>query len=289
MESTRKNSQSQAKNKAREHFLWQERVLASGLSPAIKNVACRLALYRNVKTGRCNPSYSAVAEGVGITRRGTIRAIATLEREGWITVERGGHGAGDSNHFRLTFPDQKRDDKGNSRVTLPRDVRVTRRANKGDSRSPEGCPPSHPNKKNMCSPKGEQHGERESRELALAHPDAGGLNAAAPDSREGVAGEERFRELQSVWQQPWPDDAEEDRRAFIAACQLAPPDEIIEAARQHAANADNLRFLPKLAKWLCAQGWKKPPPRRKQHNGAKRYAGGKPDLAKIALDWGERQ
>jgi hypothetical protein len=82
---------------------WMRQVLADpALSHADCNVACRLALWAHVDSGRCNPAASTLAQGIGSAIRSVRRAFVTLEARGWIVIDHsvGGH----NNSFRLVFP-----------------------------------------------------------------------------------------------------------------------------------------------------------------------------------------
>jgi DNA-binding transcriptional ArsR family regulator len=76
--------------KTRQHFAWQEYVSRrSDLSPATRLAAWALALRRNAKTGRSDPSYADMAEGMGgVSERTAMRAVRVLERTGLIALVR---------------------------------------------------------------------------------------------------------------------------------------------------------------------------------------------------------
>lgn len=92
--------------KQRKHFEWQEAVLADrGVTNAEARVALRLALHFNVDTGRCNPSIKkTLVPGTGLARRTVQNAISALQNRGWLWVEHGGHGPGDSSNYRFVWP-----------------------------------------------------------------------------------------------------------------------------------------------------------------------------------------
>ena len=86
----------------RDHFLWQEIVAArTDISAAFKAVAWRLVLHRNVKAGRCDPSYAGLASGSGTSESTARRAIAKFISLGLIEMERSGGGRAIRNHYRL--------------------------------------------------------------------------------------------------------------------------------------------------------------------------------------------
>src|SRR5689334_16635412 len=74
-----------------ERFLWQESVLACPkLTPTQKTVLTRLALFLNIKNGRCNPSVETLARGTGLTVRAVQKALAAAERLAFIRRKLGG-------------------------------------------------------------------------------------------------------------------------------------------------------------------------------------------------------
>ncbi len=291
------------RQRQREHFLWQERVAArTDLNPAAKLVLLRLALFHNVKTGRCDPSYIGLAAGAGVSERTAIRAVAEAEHKGLVAIERG-NGRGNRNQFRFLMPPETLTpkspftaEKGDSAAG----ERVTGRVKKGDRAGRERVTQlCHPNtKRNMLGTSKEvpQQVERESDLLAQVSISGGGAAAlrAAPaeeggreqtDSKPASKPEaaepssystttphdgaslhtasDAYAELRADWQRrPWPDDIEADRAAFEVACQEVAPEVIIEAGRAWAA-AVEARFLPSLAKWLAGRGWEKPPPKKR--------------------------
>jgi hypothetical protein len=81
------------------------------------------------------------------------------------------------------------------------------------------------------------------------------------------------------------------RQAFWKACAVAEDsaDEILAAARVWRAACDAPRFLPRLADWLAAEGWTKPPPAKgrarggRAHDGLPRTNGRKVNVTKVGL------
>jgi hypothetical protein len=71
------------RQRTRQHFEWQKHVAARrDLKPAAKLILLRLALFRNLETDRCDPSYGTLAKGAGVSDRTAIRAIEQAERLG---------------------------------------------------------------------------------------------------------------------------------------------------------------------------------------------------------------
>lgn len=89
--------------------LLQTIIAAPNLSATAKVVAARILDYFHSQTGRCCPSYQALADGTGLKRRAVIYAVQELEEGRWITVDRVKGGASASagryatNAFRIDF------------------------------------------------------------------------------------------------------------------------------------------------------------------------------------------
>ncbi|AWN43485.1 helix-turn-helix domain-containing protein [Methylobacterium durans] len=79
--------------------LLQVIIASPDLSASAKVVAARLLDFFNSQTGRCCPSYQALADGTGLKRRAIIYAIQELEQAGWIAVERVKGGAAAANRY----------------------------------------------------------------------------------------------------------------------------------------------------------------------------------------------
>jgi hypothetical protein len=140
--------------------------------------------------------------------------------------------------------------------------------------------------------------ERETVELALDDLDPGGGAASLRDApadeeqAEGLATEESYSELRSIWQREHvSDDAPAAKRlasaAFERACQQVAPADILDAARSWVAAADAPRYLPPLALWLDARGWERPPPQKARRSTPRRNLprsnARKVDLFKVAM------
>lgn len=59
---------------------------ASGLSDTAKLVGSRIALYLNLRDGRCDPSKQRLASSLGLGVRTVDRAVIALVDAGWVTV-----------------------------------------------------------------------------------------------------------------------------------------------------------------------------------------------------------
>lgn len=68
--------------------LLQASVTDRKLSPVAKLALARMLWHRNGETGRCNPSYATLADGINVGRRQLMRAVKELEADGWINVGR---------------------------------------------------------------------------------------------------------------------------------------------------------------------------------------------------------
>ncbi|KFG71044.1 helix-turn-helix domain-containing protein [Microvirga sp. BSC39] len=75
------------------------------LSASAKCVAAvLLCKFFNNGTGKCTPSYQAIADNAGRTRRAVVSSIAELQAKGWITFESTlGGSPSNTNKFRFAF------------------------------------------------------------------------------------------------------------------------------------------------------------------------------------------
>jgi hypothetical protein len=69
----------------RDEWMWA--ILASGLPDAAKCVGMAIALRLRINTGRCDPSYAALAAASHRCKRSVYRLVALLERTGWIAAQ----------------------------------------------------------------------------------------------------------------------------------------------------------------------------------------------------------
>ena len=74
------------------------------LSPVRKLVLCRLALYRNEKSGRLDPSVIGLATATNLSQRGIQKILHAVEAAGWIKRQISGGGSGRRNSYELTWP-----------------------------------------------------------------------------------------------------------------------------------------------------------------------------------------
>jgi hypothetical protein len=156
---------------------WMKAILGSPEHATLKLVACRLALYVNIKTGRCDPSYRTLARDVGVSERSAMRATADLEAGSWIKVERTAGGVraggqrGNTNKFVLLPPPERvtqvchpsEPDKGDTALSP---LRVTNPTPKGDKNGPGRVT-------QLCHPNREENREGEQRtreQSALSAP-----------------------------------------------------------------------------------------------------------------------
>jgi hypothetical protein len=307
------------REKARQHFAWQDQVAErSDLSPIVRLAAWALARRRNVMSGHCSLSYPGLAKRMGsVSERSAIRAIHILERAGLIIVDRR-VGRGHTNLFtfvmleRVTQPCQSfAAEKGDK----PGAKRPPDAARKGDRPDPEKVTElCHPNKE-RAPIEPSQHGEREcARAREATRPAARPSGGAAPGRkaepasdrpaakvREGAREQggrlpEAFLEVRRLWQRPWVDtDDAEALAAFTAATRSGVRAEtILTAAKASIEAADAPRYLKSLSQWLAGRGWEKSPPGRglpQQRDAAQgsdrrrpqRTASRKPDLFAIAM------
>lgn len=69
-------------------FKFQRALAASALPAHARLVALMLAMHAGHDTGGCYPSIATLVTSCGLSKSSIIRALAVLEREGWIQVTR---------------------------------------------------------------------------------------------------------------------------------------------------------------------------------------------------------
>lgn len=74
------------------------------LTASTRHVGLTIALFMSRETATCWPSVNTLAERTGLSTRTIKRATAALIEGGWLDVERGGHGKGDSNVYHARTP-----------------------------------------------------------------------------------------------------------------------------------------------------------------------------------------
>jgi hypothetical protein len=304
-------------NKLRVAFM--ERVSAPNVPPHALKLAYLIAYrYMNRKTWTAYPPQERLAHDLNVSVRTVQRLLDILEPLGLTIMPGDGRGLASRYSIdpeRVTrvspFSAQKGDKKGRQKTpkrvtpvspqpienqilegeclrTPPSRERETN-ANAFDNSSGGGTPPLD------AGPPRQEAADEEKQESSspmAAYP----LRPQSPIERSrSVEREEQFRDLRAVWTRGWAsDDAPKavasTQQAFVEACREADADTIIEAARAHVAAADAPRFLPPLAKWLAARGWKKPPPTKPKggngHKGHRNNGYAKPDMFKICLEAG---
>jgi hypothetical protein len=241
--------------KHRAHYAWQEMVVAcADLSPTHKVVLWRLALYRNIKTGRCDPSRIGLATGAGVTESTVKRAIIRAEQLGLLSVDRV-CGRGNRNAFHFILSDEK------GAMVTPFNAKE-----KGSRQSRKEV--------TAVTPEHVEHVERDGRRGSRRS----GAPAAAPaeavrQAKKSPAVENlpvptdgEFATLRAAWPRPWLDDEAADRAAFAKVQSYATAEKIIASAQRWAAAVEP-RYLPSLAKWLGGRCWEKPPPKKPKGNG----------------------
>jgi hypothetical protein len=308
------------------HFAWQRAFAALPVRPSLKAFAWALALYRNADNGRCDPSYAGLAKAAGVSERTAIRLIHTIERMGWIAIERGG-GAGHCNQFTFIIPTGKRvTDSCHSFSAEKGDKSSREPAKKGDKSTPKTLTPMcHPNKENNipCVSDETQGMERERAQeradypLGAPTPDGGAPGIVEPgdcgtDSEKisslsfAAASKEKtrsdgsdvraddaelragFAELRANWPRPWDDDDDaEALPLYVIARREVEHDAIMKAAAIWVEGADAPRFLYALPKWLRKRCYLKAPPPKKPQRQV-RQLHHKPSAEEVSAELAEQ-
>lgn len=181
---------------------WMKAILASTEHHTVQRVALRLALYLNIKTGRCDPSYPTLVRDLGgrISERTVIRVIATLEAHSWIERDRR---SGKTNQFMLLPPPPgvtprchpcKQLDEHSRGDTQMSPQGVTNPAVGGDKIERGGVTP-------RCHPNREENKEEEQRRGNIKEtraPDAH-VSLASPPLGTFSKTQRRHRQTQAIW------------------------------------------------------------------------------------------
>ena len=118
-----------------ERLDWLAALVAMPAAPdSAVRIAVALAKRQNRDTGRLNPSAGTLAKDAALSVRSTRRAVAWLERAGFVSVDRtDGGNHRNTSQYRLTVPAE--------RVTAAAPVTPVSPVTGG---SPQGCHQSHP-------------------------------------------------------------------------------------------------------------------------------------------------
>jgi hypothetical protein len=219
---------------------WIRALLADAdLSDGTKIVGVRLALHLHVNSGRCNPAYLTLASGTGRYKRAAIRAIAALERGGWIKIDRG-NGRGRKNDFRLLTPAERvspelpfeSDERVTPETPFHDEKKVTPETpfltRKGDTRDQKRVTPETPSKRRRESVKGNINGPTS---------DFEDFWRAYPLHKAKAAAERAYQK--------------------IIRAKRATPDELIEGALRYAdeRRGQDPQYTKHAATWMNAGCW----------------------------------
>ncbi len=269
---------------------WMKAILASEEIDNVQRVALRLALYLNLKTGRCDPSYDGLARNLGlaprhhnrpprsntITARTVMRAVERLEAKGWIAVERA-VGRGRTNRFALLLekvtPESHLfdDEKGDTWVSPLIAEKVTPGCHPFDSEKGDNSPPekvtnfrekvtTHSLKGDtQVSPEQREQKEQRKRTESSAVPADDEIDPADFCSEEGED-TEAATAFEAWWRQ-YPlkvakDDARKAWNRIIAAGKATAAELQAGAMRYAAARAgQDQKFTKHPATWLTKGCW----------------------------------
>jgi hypothetical protein len=248
------------------HAIMADRALSS----SAKCVAVVLLLqFQNAKTGKCNPSFAAIAMRIGRNRRATFDAVRELKEAGWVSITGTGGGSSKSTNQYVfkTPPPQGQPVQEAAPLAVQKSARV---------------------RKNVRGVQDTAHEPLKNHSSAYAEERGGACTPArAPDGAALVIYDEAEAAFGQFWTaHPRPIRRIETRREFcrIVEAGLASPDDLIDGARRYAADRDGQNGDLTLGslKWLQTERWTDGP--RQQANGQPyRSASSKPSLASIAL------
>jgi hypothetical protein len=264
---TARDAMKRRQSDSRARFAQLHAILADEeLSSTAKCVATALLLkFRNTKTGRCNPSFAAIAKAIGRKRRAIVPAVAELKASGWLKIV-GTKGGSSANTNSFVFD-----------LTAKQRVQCTTPVTSAEDDTPTGvvddtgvvectrgvvdCPRTI---ENQPSPT----------EMVVC---VSGANERAPDGALW-----QFERLCQIWCKP---DGIDRKKAFAAFKAVRTEhdgeDVIASAGRWVAVTAP--RYLPKLERWLENGAWLNQPQARKATSAGR---GGKPNPVHAMLNAG---
>jgi DNA-binding transcriptional regulator YhcF (GntR family) len=214
---------------------------------------------------RAWPSIERLVSATNLSRRTIIRIIATLEKAGYIEVERA-HGRGKNNRYRglKKVPDAATDSAWEKvphcavKGAKPGSKKVPDVAPDSLNRPPErpcegkDSPSSPSSVESQCQPQSEFTGAAQKKHGATSHSEAKTRcrPPKTPDSFEG--------DFDGFWTAyPLKNDRGAARRAYSIARRNVSAETILDGATRYAAerNAQNPKFTKSAANWLNAEAW----------------------------------
>jgi hypothetical protein len=270
---------------------WICRVMGEpSLTMGVRLIAVRLGHHHNCANGRCDPRLQAIAKELCISRRSVIRGIATLERRGWIVVERNVSGTHAGNQFDFLDPptgDNPLSPVGVTTACHPSPLRrVTNPTGTGDKPgkgrvtyavTPNNC---EENCEENCEGKNQTPPQRDNSKTGEA---ATLFNDVTPDSSSRSRARRKIRKASAITNDTALDAAfdrfwlayprrvkrAKARKAFAGAIGAgADAERVIEAAHRYTAEraGEDPQYTAHPATWLHDERWLDEQPARS--NGA---------------------
>jgi hypothetical protein len=253
-----------------ESFKWMRGVSRDHVIMGLRRlILISLCLYRNGKTGLCDPAYDTIANDVGVDRATVIRAIADGVRRGWLVqpVRRGPT----SNSFAFTFPVNLKPQKD----VAPEQHQAANEVAPVRHHSEKDVAPVHKRSRTRaqmmlhpCDPNGSLNGRRERGKSQTQPPEPfveGKKNASGKARQKkniaGDGGADRFAEFWAVYpRRVGKLDAE---KAFAKAIEQADAETIIVGAKRYASErvGQDSKYTKHPATWLNKGCWSDEPTR----------------------------
>lgn len=240
---------------------WMRAVLTDNrLSHQARNSLVRVALYLNIESGRCDPSYEAIASALGCSRRTAIRWIGEGITCGWLAPTSAGR---HHNNFRFLWPQTV-----TNTVTIDEDGTVTTgdtvdsptvttgdtvHGPNGDKFDTSTVTDSSTNGDNCCHPEQRITAKRTPKREKDSPPTSPSADGAdAKESTTKAEAEDSFGRFWGVY--PKRVGKLDAAKAFKAALKLVTADEIIAGAKRYAAEraGQEPRYTKFPAGWLRA-------------------------------------
>jgi hypothetical protein len=252
----------------RSRFIWLDQVMADHtLPPSVFKVAYYLnQRFNEGEGGAAWPSFHTIANVVGLSKSVVHAAVRQLQENGHLAIEAGRQGRGHSNRYLMVVKVRQADLLEPAEKVRNPGIKVRKPNLKG---RPTELTLSTHTRVSKETPSGRER-------ITLARdddPGEGRLDGASPDSgRKQASGipakEDSYAELRQLWNRGWTKDETPKvdaatRCAFAMARHEGTMGDILDGARAWVKAADAPRFLPTLAEWLDACGWKQAPPRKR--------------------------
>ena len=234
------------------------------ISQSAKAAYLKLLDHRNRHTGRCNPSYQTLADGIAVSKRKAMAAVSELEAKGLLAKatlgggdSRAPHG-GVSNSYVLfypkggekndTAPSEENDTGGGENISIGGDA--GHRAVRGEKS--DIAPREKNDTQNSEREPAKKNQRKGNNNIGLA---ADGVAGSFGSGQDQDAADATFEDFWKAYPRRVSKGAAE--KAWGAALKKADAETIINGARRYAGAtvATEPRYVKHPATWLNDKGW----------------------------------